>query len=232
MSDEQDEAVERRDISPTRWLVFEVSNAQGGPETHVWLRRCASPDPAAWIERKRERLRELVIERGYELVGRRPDLDGRYLPRTTVSGLKSQRGRIVERLTRDGYVVVPDDPVEVYAIELSERSSDGRTRVYVGVTSDLSKRLAEHRGEVPDGKPPGQAVKRFGFGRYRADLVEDFRSVPAAAALELEAQVSALLTHQGYRVHGDGVRREPKHTQFVSGISWQDLIAAYETANQ
>lgn len=228
---------ERRFLSPARWAIFEVEPAQTDEldrdvdgAVHLWLKRTAASNLGDWARRKRPRLEEIAAARSLRLGRFRPDLSSRYGHRVTSTSLAELRATIVGRLTAEGYVVVPDPPVEVYAIELEQPTPDGRTRLYVGVTSDLERRLAEHRSEVDDGAPPGRAVRRYGYRRYRSDLVEDFPQVPQAAAAELEAQASAVLRHRGFQVHGDGARRRSTHTRFAAGVSWDDLIAAHDDA--
>lgn len=220
-------------ISPTRWAVFEVdgSGLAGVPEGIigcVWLKRTATTDLPGWVAAKWDHLGTIAPA---PLVAWLEATTTRWAPRSTARSLKALRAKVVLALTKEGWHVVPDDPVEVYAIELREPAPGGRTRLYVGETTDLPKRLAEHRGEVEDGTPGGRAVVRYGYGRYRGDLTEDVRAVPTALRKELEAQVSAWLRRRGFEVHGDGVRRRPTSTAFVPGISWDELLAAYEAAN-
>lgn len=219
-------------IQPTRWFIFEVdgSSIEGVADgtTCIWLKKSATHDAKGWVQRKWERLGQIAPA---PLIRHAKELTNRWRARATPKTLRQLRAKIVEQLTYEGFHVLPEEPCEVYAIELAEQPPDGLTRLYVGVTSDLGKRLAEHRGELEDGKPPGRAVRRFEYGRYRADLTEDIRRVHRVLAKEAEAQVSAWLSHRGFDVHGDGVSRRPTNARLVPDASWGELIAAFEEAN-
>lgn len=118
---------DRRWISPARWAIFEVEPAgtagpepgDGGP-VHLWLKRTAATDLTEWARRKRPRLEAIVSQRLLRLGRFRDDLSSRYRHRATSTSLAELRATIVQRLTAEGYVVVPDPPMEVYAIELEQ----------------------------------------------------------------------------------------------------------------
>lgn len=216
-----------RRLSPTRWAVFELEPDPADGRPRFWLRSTAAPDVADWATRQ---LDSLADRAPAPIVRYRDDWSMRLRARTTKSSVAAARRRLVRLIERDGVRVLPDPPMVVYAIELDRPARDGRIQLYVGITSNLERRLAQHRQEL-DGPKPVRAVTTFGYGRPRPDLVGDLPSVSGESSKELEAQVSALLAHRGFKVHGDGTRRRPTSTSFVTGVSWQDLLQAYERAN-
>lgn len=76
----------------------------------LWLKRTAASDLSDWARRKRPRLEEIVAARSLRLGPFRPDLSSRYGHRVTSTSLSELRTTIAERLTAEGYVVVPALP--------------------------------------------------------------------------------------------------------------------------